>query len=185
MWQLDYKAGCVPTNWCFWTVVWEKTLESPLDCKIKPAYPKGNPSWIFIGRTDAEAESPIFWPPGGKSWLIVIYSDGSKEPTHWERLWSCKDGRPAEKGTTEDKMVEWLLWLNEHEFEQAPGDSEAQESQCTATHRVEKCQTKWLNNKNKAGAGHASQGEQSPRPVVHWGVGPIPAGVTLLSLHLS
>ena len=185
MWELDYKAGYVPKNWGFWTVVLEKTLESPLDCKeIKPVNPKGNPSWIFTGRTDAEAESPILCPPGGKSWLIVKYSDGSKEPTHWERHWSCKDRRQAEKGTTEDKMVGWLLWLNEHEFVQTPGDSEAQESQCSATHQLANCQKNWL-NKNKEGAGPASQVEQSPPSVVHWGVGSIPAGVTGLFLHLS
>ena len=82
-------------------------------------------------------------------------------------------------------MFGWLLWLKEHESEQTPGDREAQESQCTATHRLAKCQIKWLNNKNKAGAGPASQGEQSPTPVVHSSVGSIPAGVTGLFLHLS
>ena len=71
MWELDYKESWVPKNWCFWTVVLEKTLESPLDCKeIQPVSPKENQSWIFIGRTDAEAETPIFWPPDGKNWLI-------------------------------------------------------------------------------------------------------------------
>ena len=71
MWELDYKEGWPLKNWCFWTVVLEKTLESPLDCQeIKPVHPKGNQSWIFIGRTDAEAEVPILWPPDGKSWLI-------------------------------------------------------------------------------------------------------------------
>ena len=77
MWDLDHKESWVPKNWCFWTVVLEKTLESPLDCKeIKPVYPKGNQSWIFIGRTDAEAEVPILWPPDAKNWL-----------THWKRPW--------------------------------------------------------------------------------------------------
>ena len=81
MWELNYKESSVPKNWCFWTVVLEKTLESPLDCKeIKPVHPKGNQSWIFIGRTDAEAGTLIFWPPDGKNWLIW------KDPGAWERL---------------------------------------------------------------------------------------------------
>ena len=71
MWELDYKENWAQNNWCFWTVVLEKTLESPLDCKeIQPVHPKGNQFWIFIGRTDAEAETPILWPPDGKNWLI-------------------------------------------------------------------------------------------------------------------
>ena len=71
MWELDYKESWAPKNWCFWTVVLEKTLESPLDCKeIRPVHPKGNQSWFFIGRTDVEAETPVFWPPDAKSWLI-------------------------------------------------------------------------------------------------------------------
>ena len=96
MWDLDSKGIWVLKNWCFWTVVLEKTLESPLDYKeIKPASPKGNQSWIFIGRTDAEAEAPILWPPDVKSWLI------RKDPD------AGKDWRQEEKGMTEDEMVEW------------------------------------------------------------------------------
>ena len=103
-------------NWCFWAVVLEKTLKSPLDCKeIKPVHPKGDQSWIFIGRTDAEAEAPILWPPDVKSWLIRKDPDAGK---YWRQ----------EKGTTEDKMVWWHHRLNGHEFEQAPGDGEGQES---------------------------------------------------------
>ena len=95
-----------PKNWCFWTVVLEKTLESPLNCKeIQPVHPKGNQSWIFIGRTDVEAETPILWPPDAKNWLI------SKDPD------VGKDWRWEEKGTTEDEMVGWHHWLNGHEFE--------------------------------------------------------------------
>ena len=76
MWELDYKESWAPKNWCFWTVVLEKTLESPLDCKeIKPVHPKGNQFWIFIGRTDAEAEAPILWPPDAKNWLITKEPD--------------------------------------------------------------------------------------------------------------
>ena len=80
MWELDYKESWTPKNWCFWTVVLEKALESPLDCnKIQPVHPKGNQPWIFIGRTDAEAETPIFWPPDVKNWLIGKDSDAGKD----------------------------------------------------------------------------------------------------------
>ena len=100
MWELDYKESWVPKNWCFWTVVLEKTLESPSDNKeIRPVYPKWNQSWIFIGRTDAEAENPILWPPDVKNWLI------------WKDPDAGKDGRREEKGTIEDEMVRWQNWL--------------------------------------------------------------------------
>ena len=96
MWELDYKESWALKNWCFWTVVLEKTLESPLDSKeIQPVHPKGNQSRIFIGRTDAEAETPILWPPYVKNWLI------GKDPD------AGKDWRQEEKGTTEDKMAGW------------------------------------------------------------------------------
>ena len=102
--ELDYKESWVQKNWCFWTVVLEKTLESPLDCKeIQPVDLKGNQSWMFIGRTDAEA--PILWPPDMKSWLI------GKDPD------AGRDWRWKEKGTTEDEMVGWHHWLNGHEFD--------------------------------------------------------------------
>ena len=105
MWELDYKESWAPKNWCFWTVVLEKTLESPLGCKeIKPVNSKGTQSWIFIGRTDAEAETPVLWPPDSKNWLIGKDSDGQK------------DWRQEEKGTTEDEMVGWYHPLNEHEL---------------------------------------------------------------------
>ena len=95
MWELDYKKRWVLKNWCFWTVVLEKTLESPLDCKeIQPVHPTGNQSWIFIGRTDAEARTPIFWSPHVKNWLI------------WKDPDAGKDWRQVEKETTEDLMVE-------------------------------------------------------------------------------
>ena len=94
MWELNYKQSWALKNWCFGTVVLEKTIESPLDCReIKPVHPKGNQSWIFIGRTDAEAETPILWPPDAKNWLI------GKDPD------PGKDWRQEEKGTTEDEMV--------------------------------------------------------------------------------
>ena len=88
MWELDHKEGWVPKNWCFWTVVLEKTLESPLDCKeIKPVNPKANKSWIFIGRTDAEAEAPILWPPDAKSYLIRKDPDSGKNEGRRRRRW--------------------------------------------------------------------------------------------------
>ena len=114
MGELDYKESWVPKNWCFWTVVLEKTLESPLHCKeIKPVHSKGNQSWIFTGRTDAEA--PILWPPDTRSRLIGKDPDAGKD---WRQ----------EKGITEDEMVTWHHWLNGHEFEQALGDGEGQGS---------------------------------------------------------
>ena len=118
MWELDHKEGWTTKNWCFWTMVLEKTLESPLDCKeIQPIYLKVNQTWIFIGRTDAEAEAPLLWPPDTKSWLT------GKDPDAGKR---SKAGRQEEKGTTEYEMVGWHHWLNGHEFEQAPGDGEGQ-----------------------------------------------------------
>ena len=106
MWELDYKENWAPKNWCFWNLVLEKTLESPFDCKeIQPVYPKGNQSWIFIGRTDAEAEALVLWPPDVKNWLI------GKDPD------AGKDWRQEEKGTTENEMVRWHHRLNGHEFE--------------------------------------------------------------------
>ena len=105
MWELDCKESWTMENWCFWTVVLEKTLESPLDCKeIHPVHPKGNQSWVFTGRTDVEAETPIFWPPDVKSWLI------SKDPDA-EKDWGQK-----EKGMSEDEIAGWHHWLNGHEF---------------------------------------------------------------------
>ena len=106
MWELDCKERWSLKNWCFWTVVLEKTLESLLDCKeIQPIHPKGNQSWIFIGRTDVEAETPTLWPPDAKNWLI------------WKDPDAGKDWRREEKGTTEDEMVGWHHQLDGHEFE--------------------------------------------------------------------
>ena len=106
MWELDYKENGALKNWCFWTVVLEKNLESPLDCKeIQPVQPKGDQPWVFIGRTDAEAETPIHWPPDVKSWLI------GKDPD------TGRDWGQEEKGTTEDEMAGWHHWLDGHEFE--------------------------------------------------------------------
>ena len=106
MWEVDYKESWAPKNWCFWTVVLEKTLESPLDCKkVQPVHPKGDQSWVFTGRTDAEAETLILWPPHAKSWLIGEDPDAGK------------DWRQEERGMTEDEMVGWHHRLNRHEFE--------------------------------------------------------------------
>ena len=128
MWELGHKESWAPKNWCFcfvlfcflnwcfWIVVLEKTLENPLDCKeIKPVNRKGNQSWIFIGRTDAEAETPILWPHDVKNWLIAKDPDAGK---NWRQ----------EKGTTEDEMLGWHHWLSGHGFEQTPGDGERQGS---------------------------------------------------------
>ena len=111
MWELDYEESWAAKNWCFWTVVLEKTLESPLDCKeIKPLNPEWNQSWIFIGRTD-ESETAVLWPPDAKNY----------ESTHWKDPDAGKDWRQEEKGTTKDEMVGCHHWFNAHEFEQAPG----------------------------------------------------------------
>ena len=105
MWELDSKESWGPKNWCFWIVVLKKTLESPLDCKeIQPVHPKGNQSWIFIERTDAEAETPILWPPDAKNWLI------------WKDPDAGKDWGQEEKEMTEDEMVGWHHQLNGHEL---------------------------------------------------------------------
>ena len=103
MWELDCEESWAPKNWCFWTVVLEKTLENPLDCKeIQLVCPKGDQSWVFIGRTDVEAETPILWAPHAKSWLI------------WKDPDAGKDWRQEEKGTTEDEMAGWHHRLNRH-----------------------------------------------------------------------
>ena len=115
MWELNYKESWALKNWCFWTVVLEKTLESPLDCKeIQPVHPKGNQSWMFIGRTDVEAETPILWPPDTKNWLI------------WKDRDAGKDWRQEEKGTTEDEMAGWHHQLDGCESEWTPGVGDGQ-----------------------------------------------------------
>ena len=114
---LDHKETWIPKNWCFRTVVLEKTLESPLDSKeFQPVSPKGNQPWLFIGRTEAEAEIPMLWPPDAKNWLIGKHPDAGK------------DWRWRENGMTEDEMVGWHHWLNGNEFEEALGVGDGQGS---------------------------------------------------------
>ena len=135
MWELDYKESWALKNWCVWTVVLEKTLESPLAFKeIQPVHPKGNQSWIFIGRTDPEAETPIFWPPDAKNWLI------------WKDPDSGNDWRWKEKETTNDEMIEWHHRQDGHEFEQAPGVGDGQGSLacCSPWGHRESDMTEWL-----------------------------------------
>ena len=151
MWQLDIKVGWTLKNSCFWIVVLEKTLESPLDSKIKPVNPKGNQTWVFIGRTDAEAEAPILWPSDVKNWLI------------WKDPDAGKDWRREEKGATEDEMVGWHHWLKGHEFEQTPGQGRTRTGrtrkpgtlQSTGSQRAEQDlaaeQQQWSNRKRTPG----------------------------------
>ena len=136
MWELDYKESWAPKNWYFWIVVLEKTLESPLDSKeIQPVHPKENQSWIFIERTDAEAEAPVFWPPDAKKWLLGKDPDAGKEL------------RQEEKGTTDDEMVGQHHWLDGYEFEQSPGVGVGQGSlvYCSPWDCKESDMTVWLN----------------------------------------
>ena len=133
---MDHKEDWEPKNWCFWTVVLEKTLESPLDCKeIKPVNATGNQSRIFIGRTDAEAETPILWPPDAKNWIT------GKDPD------AGKDRRQEQKGMTEDEMVGWPHRLDGHEFEQALGAGDRQGGlvYCSPWGRKESDTTEGLN----------------------------------------
>ena len=130
--QMHHKESWAWKNWCFWTVVLEKTLQSPLDCKeIHPVHPKGNQSWIFTGRTDVEAETLILWPPDAKADSLENSQDAGK------------DWRQEKKETTEDEMVIWHHWFDGHEFEQAPGDGDGQGSLVCCSHGVTKSRTQW------------------------------------------
>ena len=136
MWELDCEESWVPKNWCFWIVVLEKTLESPLDCKeIQPVHPEEDKSWVFIGRTDAKAKTPILWPPLAKNWLI------GKDPD------AGRDWGQEEKGTTEDEMAGWHHQLDGHEFEWTPGagDGPGGLACCDSWGRKESDMTEWLN----------------------------------------
>ena len=131
MWELDYKESWAPNNWCFWTVVLEKTLESPLDCKaIQLVHPKGNQSWIYIGRTDAETETPIIWPPDAKNWLIGKDPDAGKD---WEQ---------EEKGTTEDEMLGGITDSKDMSLSEPWELVTDREAWRVAIHGVSKCQTR-------------------------------------------
>ena len=136
MWEFDCEESWVPKNWCFWTVVLEKTLESPLDCKeIQPVHLKGDQSWVFIGRTDVEADTPILWPPDAKSWLI------------WKDPDAGEDWGKEEKGMTEHEMVGCHYWLNGHGFGWTPGISDGQGGLacCSSWGRKESDTTEQLN----------------------------------------
>ena len=136
MWELDYKESWALKNWCFWTVVLEKTLESPLDCKeIQLVPPKGDQSWVLIGRTDVDAETPILWPPDVKSWLTGQDPDAGRD---WGQ---------EEKGMTEDEMVGWHHRLDEHGFGWTLGVSDGQGglAHCSSWGRKESDTTEWVN----------------------------------------
>ena len=130
IWELDYRESWASKNGCFWPVVLKNTLESPLDCKeIQPVHPKGNQSWVLIKITEAEAETPILWPPDVKNWLIEKDPDAGKG---WKQ---------EEKEMTEDEMVGWHHRLNGQEFEQAPGVGDGQRSLHAAVHEIAKSWT--------------------------------------------
>ena len=136
MWELDYKESWALKNWCFWTVLLEKTVESPLDCKeIQPVHPKGDRSWVFTGRTDVEAETTILWSTDVKCWLI------------WKNPDAGKDWKQKEKWKTEDKIVGWHYWLNGHEFEWTPGvgDGQGGLACCSPWDHKDLETTEWLN----------------------------------------
>ena len=136
MLELDCEESWVPKNWCFWTVVLEKTLESPLDCKeIQPVHSEGDRPWDFFGRNDAKAETPVLWPPHAKSWLIGKDSD------------SGRDWGQEEKGMTEDEMAGWNYRLDECDFEWTPGNGDGQGGLacCNSWARKELDMTEWLN----------------------------------------
>ena len=136
MWELDCEGSWVLKNWCLWIVVLE-TFESPSDCKeIQPVHPKWDQSWVFIGRTDAEAETPIFWPLHAKSWLIGKDSD------------SGRDWGQEEKGLTEDEMVGWHHWFDGHEFVQTLGDGDGQESLVCLVMGLQRVRRYWATQLN-------------------------------------
>ena len=140
MWELDCEESWAPKNWCFWTVVLEKTLDSPLDFKeIQPVHSEGNQPWDFFGRNDAKAETPVLWPRHAKSWLIGKDSDAGR------------DLGQEEKGMTEDEMAGWYHWLDGRESEWTPGvgDGQGALACCDSWGRKELDTTEWLNQSTK------------------------------------
>ena len=138
MWELDCEEGWAPKSWCFWTVVLEKTLESPLDCKeIQPVHSEGDQPWDFFGRNDAKAEAPVLWPPHVKIWLIGKDSDA-------RRYWGQEE--KEEKGMTEDEMARWHHWLDGCESEWTPGVGDGQGSLvcCDSWGHKKLDMTEWL-----------------------------------------
>ena len=136
MWELDYEESWAPKNWCFWMWCWRRLFESPLDCKeIQAIHSKGDQSWVFFGRNDAEAETPVLWPPHVKSWLIGRDSDAGRD---WGQ---------EEKRTTEDEMAGWHHRLDGHEFEWTPGvgDRQGGLACCSSWGRKDLDMTEWLN----------------------------------------
>ena len=136
MWELDCEESWVLKNWCFWTVLLEKTLESPLDCREnQPVHSKGDQPWVFFGRTDAKAETPILWPPHAKSWLI------ERDPV------AGRDWGQEEKETTEDEMARWHHQLDGHEFGWTPGvgDRQGGLACCDSWGLKESDTTEWMN----------------------------------------
>ena len=136
MWELECEESWVPKNWCFWTVVLEKTLESPLNCKeIQPVHSEGDQPWDFFGRNDAKAETPVLWPPHAKSWLTEKDSDAGRD---WGQ---------EEKGTTEDEMAGWHRWLDGRNSEWTPGVGDGQGGLvcCSPWGHKELDMTEWLN----------------------------------------
>ena len=152
MWELDCEESWAPKNWCFWTVVLEKTLESPLDCKeIQPVHSEGDQPWDFFGRDDAKAEAPVLWPPHAKSWLIGKDSDAGRD---WGQ---------EEKGMTEDEMAGWHHWLDGHESEWTlgVGDRQGGLACCDSQGHKESDMTEWLNWTELKRLGCFSQDEMS------------------------
>ena len=162
MWEVNCEESSAPKNWCFWTVVLEKTLVSPLDCKEnKPVNPKGNQSWIFTERSHAETETPIPWPPHAKNWLLGKDPDAGKD---WR----------LEKGTAEDETVGWHHWLDGREFEQVLGVGDGQGGLvcCSPWGHTESATTELVNWTTSCHHHRESQVERSSSPAVSPGITP-------------
>ena len=171
MWELDYEESWAPKNWCFWTVVLEKTLASLLDCKeIQPVHPKGDQSWVFIGRTDVEAETPILWPPHAKSWVI------GKDPD------AGRDWGQEEKGMTEDEMAGWYHWLDGREFGWILGVGDGQGDLACCNSWVAKSRTR-LSDWTELNWRRGSLSIYPPTLLHHWLRGILGVGSPALPTH--